>query len=124
MKLRREDLEVRCIQRGYAWDDVAACIVRDHGDGWLDVNVDHDAYPRAKTPIVHRSFESPVTIAPPAPGLGDMTASALAAVGITKKRVSALVGGPCGCDKRQAWLNKAGEKWLGLPPGSTGPAVD
>jgi len=58
---------------------------------------------------------------PPPPGLGDLAAGALAAVGITKDRVEAIVGGPCGCDKRQAWMNAAGEKWLGLPPGSTAP---
>jgi hypothetical protein len=52
-----------------------------------------------------------------APGLGDRVASALDAVGITKTRVEAVVGGPCGCDERQAWLNDAGEKWLGMPPG-------
>jgi len=57
----------------------------------------------------------------PAPGLGDLAAGALAAVGITKDRVEAIVGGPCGCDERQAWMNAAGEKWLGLPPGSTAP---
>jgi hypothetical protein len=50
----------------------------------------------------------------PRPGLGDITASALAAVGLTKERVEAVVGGPCGCDERQAWLNAAGEKWLGI----------
>jgi len=55
------------------------------------------------------------------PGLGDLAAGALAAVGITKDRVEAIVGGPCGCPERQAWMNAAGEKWLGLPPGSTAP---
>lgn len=49
-----------------------------------------------------------------------MAASALDAVGITKARVEAVVGGPCGCQERQAALNAAGAKWLGLPPGSTG----
>jgi hypothetical protein len=57
----------------------------------------------------------------PRPGLGDLTAAGLSAVGITKDRVEAIVGGPCGCDERQAWMNAAGEKWLGLPPGSTAP---
>jgi len=58
----------------------------------------------------------------PAPGLGDLAAAGLAAVGITKERVEAVVGGPCGCDERAAWLNEAGAKWLGLPPGTTAPA--
>lgn len=57
------------------------------------------------------------------PGLGDMVASGLAAVGITKERAQAVASAvgvkDCGCKKRQAALNKLGEK-LGLPPGSTG----
>jgi hypothetical protein len=59
---------------------------------------------------------------PEAPGLGDRVASVLDAIGITKQRVEAVVGGPCGCDGRQAAMNAAGAKWLGLPPGSTAPA--
>jgi hypothetical protein len=55
------------------------------------------------------------------PGLGDLAAAGLAAVGITKKRVSRLLGGGCGCSRRQAAMNSFGEKWLGLSPGSTAP---
>ena len=43
-------------------------------------------------------------------GLGDMVAAGLAAVGITKARVERLVGGPCGCQGRQADLNELGRK--------------
>lgn len=56
------------------------------------------------------------------PGLGDMVASGLAAVGITKERAQAVANAvgvkDCGCAKRQAALNKLGEK-LGLPPGQS-----
>lgn len=55
------------------------------------------------------------------PGLGDYVASALDAIGITKARVEAAVGGPCGCRERQAAMNAAGAKWLGMSPGSTAP---
>lgn len=55
------------------------------------------------------------------PGLGDYVASALDAIGITKARVEAVVGGPCGCQERQAAMNAAGAKWLGMSPGSTAP---
>jgi len=58
----------------------------------------------------------------PAAGLGDYVAAGLASIGITKERVEAVVGGPCGCGERAAWLNAAGAKWLGLPAGSTAPA--
>lgn len=54
-------------------------------------------------------------------GLGDYVASALDAIGITKARVEAVVGGPCGCQDRQAAMNAAGAKWLGMSPGSTDP---
>lgn len=55
------------------------------------------------------------------PGLGDRVAIALDAIGITKARVEAAVGGPCGCSGRQAAMNAAGAKWLGMSPGSTAP---
>lgn len=45
------------------------------------------------------------------PGLGDMVASALSAVGITKERVSKAIGKPCGCAKRQRALNELGRKF-------------
>lgn len=56
------------------------------------------------------------------PGLGDYVAAFLSAIGVTKERVEAVVGGPCGCPERQAAMNAAGAKWLHLPPGSTAPA--
>lgn len=49
----------------------------------------------------------------PRPGIGDILASGLAAVGITLERVSALTGKPCGCKKRQAALNALGRR-LGI----------
>lgn len=67
------------------------------------------------------SLNKPVAICRPTPGLGDHVANALDAIGITKDRVEALVGRPCGCPERQAALNAIGAKWLGLPPGSTAP---
>lgn len=42
-------------------------------------------------------------------GLGDMTADALSAVGITKERVTYWIGRDCGCDARQEWLNQVGK---------------
>ncbi len=71
-------------------------------------------------PHVRRNCGPPPAM--PAAGLGDYVAAGLSAIGITKERVEAVVGGPCGCDGRQAAMNAAGAKWLGLPPGSTAPA--
>jgi hypothetical protein len=46
-------------------------------------------------------------------GLGDRIAAGLTAVGVTKERVSAIVGGDCGCEQRQQALNELGYK-LGI----------
>jgi hypothetical protein len=46
------------------------------------------------------------------PGLGDIVAAGLSAVGITPERVSAALGvEDCGCKKRQAKLNELGRKF-------------
>ena len=44
------------------------------------------------------------------PGLGDMVAAGLSAIGITEERVSAAIGRPCGCSKRAEKLNELGRK--------------
>jgi hypothetical protein len=44
------------------------------------------------------------------PGLGDRIAAGLAAFGITKERVSAVIG-DCGCEQRQKLLNQMGYKF-------------
>ena len=50
----------------------------------------------------------------PAPaGLGDYVAAGLSAIGVTKERVSAVVG-PCRCPERQAALNEWGARTLGI----------
>jgi len=47
---------------------------------------------------------------PRAVGLGDWVARGLEAVGITKARVSRWLGRDCGCGRRQAALNLAGDR--------------
>jgi hypothetical protein len=42
------------------------------------------------------------------PMIGDKVANALAYFGVTKERVSAAVGGDCGCEQRQTGLNRVG----------------
>ena len=85
------NLEQRCRQRGYTLEDVVACIVSRHGDT-VTVDENHPDYPHARK------------------GLGDRVADGLAAVGITKERVSKLVGKDCGCKKRQEALNRLGQR--------------
>ena len=88
---QRHHLEARCRERGYTLDEVRPCIVAEDGDT-ITVDETHESYPRAK------------------PGLGDMVAAGLSAIGITKERVSKAVGGDCGCKKRQETLNALGRK--------------
>ena len=47
------------------------------------------------------------------PGLGDMVEAGLSRIGITEKRVSRLLGRPCGCGRRKRKLNELGRK-LGI----------
>lgn len=77
-----------------------------------------DAYNRAQAA---RAAAQPVAPAASRPGLGDMVAGGLAALGITQGRVQAIANAvgikDCGCKKRQEALNAAGAKYLGMPPG-------
>ena len=98
IRCRLAHLEARCRQRGYTLDEVRACIVSEDGDT-ITVDETHKDYPRAK------------------PGLGDMVAAGLDAIGITKERVQAVASAvgvkDCGCKKRQEALNNLGRK-LGI----------
>lgn len=53
----------------------------------------------------------PVFHGQPRPGLGDMVAGGLSALGVTEERVSKLVGGDCGCSKRKEFLNQLGRRF-------------
>lgn len=100
ISMHRSRFAALCRDRGAGIDAAMACVVSQDGDR-LTIDERHEAYPRR--------------------GLGDMVAAGLSAVGVTKDRVEAVVGGPCGCGERQAWLNKVGHEWLGLPPGQPPP---
>lgn len=93
---RRSSFIARCRQRGYTLDEVRACIVAEDGD-MITVDETHPAYPRAARP-----------------GLGDMVAAGLSAVGITKERAQAVASAvgvkDCGCAKRQEQLNELGRR--------------
>ena len=96
---KRRHLEARCRERGYTLDEVRACIISEDGET-LTVDETHASYPRAS------------------PGLGDMIAAGLDAVGITKKRVQSVASKlgikDCGCNKRQKAANELGRKYLGI----------
>jgi hypothetical protein len=48
------------------------------------------------------------------PGLGDMIATGLSVVGVTKERVSRILGRPCDCEGRRLTVNQWGAKYLGI----------
>jgi hypothetical protein len=77
---------------------------------------------RTDTHCVYSVIEGDYSIdEPPSPGLGDMVAAGLDAVGITKDRVQAIASAvgikDCGCKQRQQAMNEFGTKFLGLPAG-------
>ena len=82
----------RCRERGYTIDEAMPCVVSKDGDMWT-IDETHKAYPRK--------------------GLGDFVAAGLESIGITKKRVRKILGGSCGCQRRQVALNKIGRR-IGL----------
>jgi hypothetical protein len=102
MRLHLRDVLERAAERGYTPDEIMPCLVRDLGGGFYDVDVSHPAYPRPREGY-----------SPPR-GLGDIVSDWLSSFGITKPRVEAIVGGPCGCDERQEALNEWGARTLGI----------
>lgn len=97
MRLPLRDVLRRAAQRGYTLDEIRPCLTKDLGGGWWEIDATHPAYPHARDTT-------------PPPGLGDIVAGWLQAFGITEERVSAIVGGDCGCAKRKAALTELGKR--------------
>lgn len=98
--ISRRHYEACVLGRGSTLEAARPCIVAEDGDR-VTVDETHPAWPR----LLRRQ--------PRQPGLGDMVAAGLASVGITKERVSRVLGRDCGCAKRQQRLNDLGRK-LGI----------
>lgn len=100
MRMLRRAFDRTVASRGRDASAAASCITADYGDGWVEVDTDHHSYPRAR------------------PGLGDMVAAGLDAIGITKERVQAVASvvgiKDCGCQQRQQKMNSWGAKHLGI----------
>jgi hypothetical protein len=95
MFLTEQSVAALCETHGITREAFAACVVEDLG-GVLRVDTTHPAFPREQQKR---------------PGLGDMVAAGLSAVGLTKERVSAALGRDCGCKGRQEALNAAGRRF-------------
>lgn len=94
-------------------DPVTPCALIRDGDKW-----------RCETcgrTVTARSEKPPAAVCRGPRGLGDMVADGLASVGITKERVQAVASAvgieDCGCEERQAILNRIGSEFLGMPEG-------
>lgn len=48
MRLKREHVHARCLERGYSIESAEPCFISDLGDGWWEVDTDHPAYPKRK----------------------------------------------------------------------------
>jgi hypothetical protein len=57
----RSNLEARCVERGYALDEVLPCVISQDGDEWT-IDVEHPAYPRVSR------LPEPVALATYGPG--------------------------------------------------------
>ena len=64
MKLLRVDVEGRADERGYDPDWILPCFIKDLGDGYWEVDVDHERYPRERNVGVNKPEETPVTEGP------------------------------------------------------------
>ena len=102
IRCQRSHFEARCLARGYSVKEAVACIVSVDGDV-LTVEKDHPAFPGEPRPGCPGYAQPPM-------GLGDIVAAGLSAIGITKERVSRVLGKPCGCEERQAALNAFGKR--------------
>lgn len=96
----RTHLLVRCRQRGYALDEVRACIVSEDGDR-ITVDVDHPAYPKKPKP----GFVPDVSQKRlPPPGPGTELKALLKTIGIVAKP-------NCSCNKRAQIMDEKGCDW-------------
>jgi hypothetical protein len=83
----------RCDENGVTEESLAGCVTRRTSSA-VFVDSQHP--------------DCPAWLVAPK-GLGDITAEALTAVGITKERVSRMLGRPCNCKKRQQAMNEWGK---------------
>jgi len=88
-------LAFRCEENGVVEESLAGCVTRRTSSA-VFVDSQHP--------------DCPAWLVAPK-GLGDITAETLTAVGITKQRVSRMLGRPCKCPKRQQALNELGRKF-------------
>jgi hypothetical protein len=51
MHLRREHVEARANERGYSIESIQPCFLQEIGDGLWEVDVENDAYPKAREPV-------------------------------------------------------------------------
>jgi hypothetical protein len=101
-------LHDKAAERGYALDEIMACVVSQNGDEWT-IDVDHPAYPRHVKPgFVPPQPEPP----PPSHGPGTELKALLAGWPFY------IVSSPtCKCNARARYMDEKGCDWCESPEG-------
>ena len=82
---------------------------------WVACDFNNDAMTCQRCGFVAKTRDTRKACIPvPKPGLGDHVARWLSWFGITKARVSAIVGSDCECGARQEQANDIGRRWFGI----------
>ena len=101
MRLLREHVEGRADERGYDPEWILPCFISDLGDGYWEVDVNHERYPKARSFGVHKNEEKPVTQGP-----GTELKNLLAFAGITSSP-------SCKCNARAKVMDEMEDKFPG-----------
>jgi hypothetical protein len=127
---RREHFEVRCVERGYTLDEVAACIVSDDGGDTITVDETHPAYPRQrKLTIVQKAANftkaSAQHVAAGAPKCTDEQIAARFAICQACPHLQDDECLKCGCPvvRKKKFISKLSWADQGCPIGKWGPVV-
>ena len=99
MRLKREHVVARAEERGYAVDSIEPCFIRDLGDGFWEVDVDHEAYPKRKEPPPQVA-----AVVKPAPTSGPGTELK----GLLKTWLGIVATPNCSCNARARQMDEWG----------------
>jgi hypothetical protein len=127
--MRRATLAAVAAKRGYSGDSAAACITADYGDGWVEVDTEHPAYPRARPGLsavqkaVNFATSAVKHVAAGAPRCTDEQVAARHAICSTCEFLKNGSCEKCGCPvvRERAYISKL--SWAGesCPAGKWGP---
>jgi len=101
MQLRREHVEARANERGYSIESIQPCFIKELDDGLWEVDVEHDAYPKA---LPQDTAEWSVQELPPVPEEGPGTELKK----ILKNWLGITASPNCACNARARQMDEWG----------------